>query len=135
MTQKITYFNIFLISLIFLLVSCNKRKELRDGVNANDVNFAITQPSIASASFVAQCTNYRVRIDSVIFLDPNSLLYYQDMNGNTYEKNEEFMIGGYTSANGVWIIQFRGKRLDIFESFDVSIPFSMIIEEGDEDEK
>lgn len=134
MKNKITYLLFNAIFLIVAFVSCNKKDKLQEGVDPDSVAFLVTQPSIASATFVAQCTNYDVRLDSIIFLDPNSLLYYQNMNGSNYEKNEEFMIGGYTSADGIWIIQFRGQKLEDNTAFDVSIPYTMDIEEGDEDE-
>lgn len=133
MIQRLTYILILFV-LILSINSCNKKAKLQEGAETGNVNFLITQPSITSATFVAKCTNFSVILDTIIFLDPNSSVYSQNMNGNIYEKNEKFTIGGYTSTNGIWIIQFRGKKQENLEIFDVSLPFTMDLDEGGEDE-
>jgi len=131
-----TYYIITAILILFSIInSCNKRDKLTEDVDDNSAKFIITQPSITQATFVAKCTNYSISVDTIYFLDPNSAIYVQPFGGQTFDSNEEFMIGGYTSVDGTWIIQFKGYIVDNSESFDTSIPFDMIIPGDDDDEE
>jgi len=133
MYQKPKYFFFLVILFSVALISCKKKDKIQSEIDPSEVNFVLTQPSLATATFVAKCTNYDVRIDTIIFLDPNSSLYYQNFNNRLYQKNEEFMIGGYTPVDGIWIIQFRGIKEENQQSFDVSLPYDMNIEGDDEE--
>lgn len=134
MYQKLKYLFFTAILLSLVLISCNKKNKIQSEVDPSEVNFVLTQPSLATATFIAKCTNYDVRLDTIIFLDPNSSLYYQNLNNRLYQKNEEFMIGGYTPIDGIWIVQFRGIKEESQQTFDVSLPYDMNIE-GDDDEE
>lgn len=124
----------FLILLfIGFCISCNKKDQLTENVDPNEVNFLVTQPSIATATFVARCTNYDVILDSVTFLSPNSALYYQDFNATLLSQNEEQLIGGYESFDGLWIIRFNGRVQNSDRTYSVSIPYEMNIEEDDDE--
>ena len=128
-----TKFLPFLILLfIGLCISCNKKDQLTEDVDPNEVNFLVTQPSIATATFVARCTNYNVVLDSVTFLSPNSAIYYQNFNSLLLAKDEEQLIGGYESFDGLWIIRFNGKVQNSDRTYSVSVPYEMNIEEDDE---
>ncbi len=130
---KTKFLTFLLLLTIGLITSCNKKDQLTENVDPDAVNFLVTQPSIASATFVAQCTNYDVVLDSITFLSPNSAVYFQNFNATLLSKNEEQLIGGYESFDGLWIIQFKGKIQESDQTYTVSVPYDMNIEEeGDE---
>lgn len=126
-------YTLLILLLIGFSISCNKKDQLTENVDPNEVNFLVTQPSIASATFVARCTNYDVILDSVTFLSPNSAIYYQTFNALILAKDEEQMIGGYESVDGLWIMQFKGTIQNSDISYSVSIPYEMNIEADDDE--
>lgn len=130
---KTKFIPLLILLLIGFCISCNKKDQLTENVDPNEVNFLVTQPSIATATFVARCTNYNVILDSVNFLSPNSAIYYQNFNSLILAKDEEQMIGGYESADGLWIIQFRGSIQNSDINYSVSIPYEMSIEVDDDE--
>lgn len=123
---------IYILAFFLVLFSCNKEDKLKENANPYAVNFILTQPSISTATFVAKCTNYDVILDSVIFLSPNSAIYYQFFNAQELSKNEEFLTGGWESADGLWVITFRGQLQDSSKRFSSSIPYDMKIDEDEE---
>jgi hypothetical protein len=133
MQQKIKYLTLLFLIFTLGLTSCKKKDKLDNDTDPSEVNFVLTQPSLAIATFVTKCTNYNVSIDTVIFLDPFSTVYIQDFGGNTFQINEEFTVGGYAPIDGIWTIQFRGKKVDNLENFDISIPYDMNIEEENDE--
>lgn len=131
MNKQIKYLGI--IAFVLLLISCNKKDQLPSDIDPNQVNFILNQPSISTASFLAKCTNYDILLDTVYFLDPNGSLYTQSFNAMPLNQNEEFTIGGYEAIDGTWIIQFRGSIQSTDLAYDISIPYNMNIETGDEE--
>jgi len=134
MKRKISHIILAITFITSVMLSCNKKDKLTENADQNAVSFVITQPSIATATFVAKCANYDISIDTIYFLDPNSAVYVQDFGGATFQSNEEFTIGGFTSVDGMWIIQFTGYKIANSEKFDTSVPFNMNIP-GDDDEE
>lgn len=133
MKRKIRYTILSMAFFIMVLLSCSKKDKLTENVDQNAVSFVLTQPSIATATFIAKCANYDITLDTIFFLDPNSTVYVQDFGGVTYEANEEFAIGGFTPVDGMWTIQFTGNKIENSEAYTSSVPFDMILE-GDDDE-
>ncbi|NPD45915.1 MULTISPECIES: hypothetical protein [unclassified Lentimicrobium] len=129
-TKILSIFFILLLGLSFF--NC-KSDKLKENIDPNEVNFLVTQPSIATATFVAKCTNYDIVLDSVTILSPNSAVYFQDFNSRLLSQNEEQLIGGYESFDGLWIIRFNGKVQNSERSYSVSIPYEMNIEEDDDE--
>ena len=124
---------LLILLLIGLCISCNKKDQLSENADPNEVNFLVTQPSIATATFMAKCTNYDIVLDSVTILSPNSAVYFQDFNARLLSKNEEQLIGGYESFDGLWIIRFNGKVQESDRTYSVSIPYEMNIENDDDE--
>lgn len=131
-THKILF--IIFISLLMAQTSCNKKDKLTEDVDSNAISFLVIQPSISTATFTAQCTNYDVVLSSVSFLAPNSAFYQQEFNSQTYSKNEAFLIGGWEAIDGLWVIQFKGNLQSTSAPFTASVPFTMVID-GDGDEE
>lgn len=130
---KAKFIPFLILLLIGFCISCNKKDQLTENADPYEVNFLVTQPSIASATFVARCTNYDVILDSVSFLSPNSAVYYQNFNSLLISKNKDQLIGGYESVDGLWIIRFNGKVQNSDRTYSVSIPYEMNIEEDDDE--
>ena len=124
---------LLILLLIGFSISCNKKDQLSENADPNEVNFLVTQPSIATATFMAKCTNYDIVLDSVTILSPNSAVYFQDFNARLLSKNEEQLIGGYESFDGLWIIRFNGKVQESDRTYSVSIPYEMNIENDDDE--
>lgn len=130
---KTKLYPLLILLFIGFSISCNKKDQLTENVDPNEVHFLITQPSIATATFVASCTNYDVVLDSVTFLSPNSAVYYQNFNAKLLSIDEEQMIGGYESVDGLWIIRFNGNIQDSDQTYSVSVPYEMNIEDDDDE--
>jgi hypothetical protein len=122
-----------LIIVIGFLLSCNKKDKISSPAVDGEVNFLLTQPSVATATFIAKCTNYDIILDTAFFLDPNNRIYVQAFQAGFFSKNEEFMLGGYESMDGIWTIQLRGSVQGTDQTYDVSIPYDMNIENDDEE--
>lgn len=131
--MKKSYLILGLIIFSGILLSCNKKDKFGDPVADGEVHFLITQPSIATATFIAKCTNYNIILDTAIFFDPNNSVYVQAFQSGFFSKNEEFMLGGYESIDGIWTIQFRGSVQGTDQTYNVSLPYDMNIVSDDEE--
>lgn len=120
--------------LLILFVGCNKEDKLKEDVDPNSVNFLVTQPSIAFAKFVVKCTNYDITIDTINYLSPDNALYIENFNSKNIMKDESFLAGNWISADGLWILQFKGRLQETGLSFAVSVPYTMTIEDDGEEE-
>ncbi|NOR86166.1 MAG: hypothetical protein GQ527_01015 [Bacteroidales bacterium] len=130
--KAIQLFYIFII--LSSLVACDKSEKLQDDVDPNAVVFVLTQPSISIAQFTAKCTNYDVIVDSIIFLSPENAIYNQTLEVNTFNQNQSFLIGGWPVSDGIWIIQFRGSIQNTTTTFNTSVPYTMNIDDDDDEE-
>lgn len=120
--------------VLFLLVTFSCKKEIGepDNYDPTQIYFLISQPSLASATFLIKCTNYDILLDTVFFTSPDQFKYYQSFGNDSIQQNEEFYSGGYESVEGLWTLRFKGVILEQNEAFDATFLFNMNIEEDEE---
>ena len=120
--------------LLVLFIGCNKKDKLKEDVDPNLVNFLVTQPSIAFAQFAIKCTNYDITLDTISYLSPDNALYIETFNSQNFNKDESFLAGSWDSADGIWILQFRGSLQETGLPFTVSVPYTMTLDNDGEEE-
>ncbi len=118
--------------LIFISFACKKKLDSSADADPTKIYFLISQPSLASATFLIKCTNYDIILDTVFFTTPELFQYYLSFGGDSLLKNEEFNAGGFEPAEGLWRLRFKGTIQNQTTTFDALFLFQMNIEDDEE---
>lgn len=116
--------SLLFLSVLFLTVSCRKTLSPPDN---DKITFIVRLPSITIARFEASCSTEDIFLDQVKVQSPGALYFTEEYNHQRIKKDEVFTFGNYASEDGLWMITFIGSSTITDASFNITVPYEMVI--------